>query len=764
VASDITTLDISKEVLDELSNVAAMTEAGGDLFYYDGSNWNRLAIGTAGKVLTSTGTAPQWSTDIAGNAGTATALATNPDNCASGQYPKGVTAGGVVESCTAISVTDISDATATPAASKIPIADGSGDLDDGWLPSGITRDSEVVLKTGGTFTGLVYTTPAIGTLSNWEEFEPQQSAEWLTVCDVKSVDGIADSCGSGNAEAVYDGSRYVYTTGGRVDGDVQQWFLIRNDTWAPFNSIQSWEKFDLASLSGFSGELLDLKFSGLVLVGEYLYIAPDPPSPYWVKYHLTADMGATASYTILQRTENVVTCGVDSYLTVTGHEIATNSQRYVRLDGTSGGSGACGLEENQEYYVYALNANRLFVATSYPFIDDDAITACSGTNDTITLTHAATADETRVMMSNNASACFASEGADSIISNHTYYLCSCNGTICKVQDTASGTPNGSGDCTAAVDLQCTDGAGCDATLPVADTLKLSAVGAGQPLTASPAANGVLQMEMGYRQLGTIGTDIYGASFWLDQYSNIATKLATATDAITIVDLDVLNLQVADADAGESDGFFGAISDTTTNKITFTPYGTEADKFIQLDTSVTFNQTNVATMFDVYDATAIGGAELGYHGGWYDATYEYYVPYGDGGSVHNYDVLKRDKSLAFDNAGAWSVAKDLSTINERSTGFWGMAETSEYVFLLAQWTPYATYGAQDIAMTYWTKASAIADDGSWQFVDLLPLVNKFNAEGKITDSIVAGDYLYVVTMGLGAGKGGNYLRFPLVKKQ
>jgi len=46
--------------LDKLSNITAMTEAQGDVLYYDGSDWNRLAKGTDGQILESTATNPQW--------------------------------------------------------------------------------------------------------------------------------------------------------------------------------------------------------------------------------------------------------------------------------------------------------------------------------------------------------------------------------------------------------------------------------------------------------------------------------------------------------------------------------------------------------------------------------------------------------------------------------------------------------------------------------------------------------------------------------
>lgn len=94
-----------------------------------------LAPGTNGHVLTLSGGYPSWATpaacatcvvtsgsypdpawitslagskvsgNISGNAGTATALAANPSNCAAGTFPLGVDASGASESCTALPTT-----------------------------------------------------------------------------------------------------------------------------------------------------------------------------------------------------------------------------------------------------------------------------------------------------------------------------------------------------------------------------------------------------------------------------------------------------------------------------------------------------------------------------------------------------------------------------------------------------------------------------------------------------------------------------------
>jgi len=49
------------------ANVTALTitsQATGDLLYYDSSDWTGINVGTAGQVLRSTGTVPEWSSSI----------------------------------------------------------------------------------------------------------------------------------------------------------------------------------------------------------------------------------------------------------------------------------------------------------------------------------------------------------------------------------------------------------------------------------------------------------------------------------------------------------------------------------------------------------------------------------------------------------------------------------------------------------------------------------------------------------------------------
>ena len=153
--------DLSDDDLDALQNVAAMTEANGDVLYYNSSAWQKLAKGSDGEVLKLASGLPSWAVDatgggvglstsspfvdtyvpfatgvstlgvesaftyddatdlltfvngsstflsattfwgaLVGNSDTATALAANGGNCPAGSYPLGVDASGAIESCT----------------------------------------------------------------------------------------------------------------------------------------------------------------------------------------------------------------------------------------------------------------------------------------------------------------------------------------------------------------------------------------------------------------------------------------------------------------------------------------------------------------------------------------------------------------------------------------------------------------------------------------------------------------------------------------
>ena len=108
---------------------------------YSGFRVNNTA-GAAGSYLRSNGSnfvvgtiqasdVPTLNQSTTGNAGTATALSTNPTNCPAGQYPLGITAYGVAESCSS-NISTASALSANPA-----------NCPAGQYPLGIAADGTV---------------------------------------------------------------------------------------------------------------------------------------------------------------------------------------------------------------------------------------------------------------------------------------------------------------------------------------------------------------------------------------------------------------------------------------------------------------------------------------------------------------------------------------------------------------------------------------------------------------------------------------------
>jgi len=78
---------------------------------------------------------------------------------------KGAANGYASLNASSLVVQNPANATTTPTASKIPIADASGDLDDGWFPSTITRDTEIIKGVGSlTTTNAIPKVTTSGTL------------------------------------------------------------------------------------------------------------------------------------------------------------------------------------------------------------------------------------------------------------------------------------------------------------------------------------------------------------------------------------------------------------------------------------------------------------------------------------------------------------------------------------------------------------------------------------------------------------------------
>lgn len=72
--------DITGSPLDELSNVAALTESNGDILYYNTGSWNALSAGSDGQVLKLASGLPSWGTDNSGGGGGSGLWATTTDN------------------------------------------------------------------------------------------------------------------------------------------------------------------------------------------------------------------------------------------------------------------------------------------------------------------------------------------------------------------------------------------------------------------------------------------------------------------------------------------------------------------------------------------------------------------------------------------------------------------------------------------------------------------------------------------------------------
>lgn len=68
--------NITGESIESLSDVTSFTQASGDLFYYNGSNWDRFPIGSNGDVLKVDGGALSWGTDLTSSGGSGLATST----------------------------------------------------------------------------------------------------------------------------------------------------------------------------------------------------------------------------------------------------------------------------------------------------------------------------------------------------------------------------------------------------------------------------------------------------------------------------------------------------------------------------------------------------------------------------------------------------------------------------------------------------------------------------------------------------------------
>lgn len=134
-------------------------------------------------------------------------------------------------------ITDLQAISATPAATTIPLADGSGDIDAGWLPSGVLTNFDAGSPSDHQ---LLYFDTASG---NWKN-----SAKWTL-----SDDGLFSTVGvsitgylmklvtSGGGAIIQMESGVNGYAGYRMKNDAQEWsFQIRtNDEFAIQNTTTS---------------------------------------------------------------------------------------------------------------------------------------------------------------------------------------------------------------------------------------------------------------------------------------------------------------------------------------------------------------------------------------------------------------------------------------------------------------------------------------------------------------------------------------------
>jgi len=198
---------------------------------------------------TSSGTNTGDQTTITGNAGTATALAANPANCAAGSYARGIDATGAAENCTVASGGGPTYVLLT--ADRTNATTSYADITDLIIPvSANTRydiECKLVYSANATTTGLGigWTGPASPTLSSG------RMTSGLTSATIGGTTSIGNDTGgvttasvatSGNS-AIFEG----FWSNGANAGNVQIRFksevavasaiVIKSGSWCKYNSF-----------------------------------------------------------------------------------------------------------------------------------------------------------------------------------------------------------------------------------------------------------------------------------------------------------------------------------------------------------------------------------------------------------------------------------------------------------------------------------------------------------------------------------------------
>ncbi|MEN8215017.1 MAG: hypothetical protein ABFS56_01280 [Pseudomonadota bacterium] len=184
----------------------------------------------------------------------------------------------------------------------------------------------------------------------------------------------------------------------------------------------------------------------------------------------------------------------------------------------------------------------------------------------------------------------------------------------------------------------------------------------------------------------------------------------------------------------SRGFTGSVFDG--RYVYFVPFqidGTTSNgQVTRYDTQGNFTSLE---SWEVYDTTQIHVNSKGFHMGFFDGRYIYFVPYLllENG-VYNGQVTRYDTIGNFNSASSWEVY-DTTAINANSKGFFGAISDGRYIYFI----PYNNGNHFGQITRYDTKGSFVSAQ-SWDFYDTTQV--HANSKGFF-DAVFDGRYIYFV---------------------
>jgi hypothetical protein len=253
-----------------------------------------------------------------------------------------------------------------------------------------------------------------------------------------------------------------------------------------------------------------------------------------------------------------------------------------------------------------------------------------------------------------------------------------------------------------------------------------------------------------RGLCSDGRYIYGTPFQNDTAVRLDPQGAF-TDPASWILKDMKGTNGIPGNTGDS--FLGCTY--SDNTLVFTPYSQYSNNFVKFDTRLDFTNNE---SWSVYNAHVVDGLILeGYHGGCETPRYSFYAPYGngtgDGDACYEGELLRRDKTKAFNEPSAWEAFDLEGPNNERPLwgGFWGCTyDGGNHIYL----TPHMDEGLSSEVVSY-DITKPFKDISSYESIELFP--NGANNEKRYTGSVFANGYIYMFGMG-GGGRNGHVIRF------